>query len=133
MCRYAFKTYKSTFVCFKCQTGFKRRNISDIDANTTESKDAKCPTCGAEAFNVGRDIRLPKKENSVQWQCIKYLVDHKYNIYSCGCSGIGFVPHKMADAIALVKDAANKAIAYSYAQAKMEKKEALEEKRRSKG
>jgi predicted aminopeptidase len=69
-----------------------------------ETHDAKCPNCGGEMANLGRDLRLPAKTKNEQWQCIKYLIDNKYNIYSCGCQGIGFVPHKMADAIALVAE-----------------------------
>jgi hypothetical protein len=34
---------------------------------------------------------------------VKYLYGHKYNIYSCGCSGIGFIPHKVVDAVKLVE------------------------------
>ena len=130
MCRYAFGNYKSTYVCFKCQTGFKRRNLFDIDPNATQSNEAKCPSCGSKAFNIGRDLRLPKKEEDEQWCCIKYLVDNKYNIYSCGCQGIGFVPHKMEDAIELVKNDALKDKKYTYEQALVEKKEALAAKRK---
>ena len=130
MCRYAFYKYKSTYACFKCQVGFKRRNLYDIDPNAKEAKESKCPNCGNEMFNVGRDLRLPNKEADEQWRCIKYLVDSKYNIYSCGCQGIGFVPHKMQDAIELVKNDALKDKQYPYEQALAEKKENLTKKRK---
>ena len=130
MCRYAFYNYKSNYACFKCQVGFKRRNLSDIDPNTKEAKESKCPNCGGQAFNVGRDLRLPNKEADEQWRCIKYLVDNKYNIYSCGCQGIGFVPHKMKDAMELVKNDVLKDKQYSYEQVLTEKKEALSKKRK---
>jgi hypothetical protein len=107
MCRYAFYKYKNTYACFNCQIGFKRRNIFDVQPNLTSEdtvKDAKCPNCAGEMFNIGRDLRLPPKTKDEQWRCIKYLVDNKYNIYSCGCQGIGFVPHKMEDAITLVAE-----------------------------
>lgn len=130
MCRYAFYKYKSTYACFNCQVGFKRRNLFDINPDATEAKDSRCPNCRSEMYNLGRDLRLPKKDADEQWRCIKYLVDSKYNIYSCGCQGIGFVPHKMEDAIELVKNAAFKDKAYTYEQALAEKKEALEKKRK---
>lgn len=123
MCRYAFAKYKNTYACFHCQIGFKRRNHYDVQPELVDKvskeireakergeeyvykgNDAKCPNCGNEAFNIGRDLRVPNKTKDEQWRCIKYLVDKKYNIYSCGCQGIGFVPHKMADAIALVEE-----------------------------
>jgi hypothetical protein len=146
MCRYGFKSYKLTYACFKCQVGFKRPNLYDVQpelvnelskkaivekAAVPESiKDAKCPNCGNEMYNLGRDLRLPSKTKDEQWRCIKYLYDNKYNIYSCGCSGIGFVPHKMEDAIELVKEFKNQVPNY-YKQQKLDKrKEALEKKRK---
>ena len=123
MCRYAFYNYKDTYACFNCQIGFKRRNLSDVQPELSDKiskegraakekgleyssglKDPKCPNCGGEIFNIGRDLRVPSKTKDEQWRCIKYLVDKKYNIYSCGCQGIGFVPHKMSDAIELVAE-----------------------------
>jgi hypothetical protein len=122
MCRYAFYNYKNTYGCFNCQVGFKRRNLGDVQPELLakiskearaakeqrldyvyEGNEAKCPNCGGEMANLGRDLRLPAKTKNEQWACIKYLVDNKYNIYSCGCQGIGFVPHKMSDAIDLIE------------------------------
>lgn len=102
MCRYAQYNYKNTYGCFNCQIGFKRRNLYDIDSEAKTAKDFHCPNCRVIMTNLGRDLRLPKKEEDEQWQCIKYLIENNYNIYSCGCQGIGFVPHKMEDAIELV-------------------------------
>jgi hypothetical protein len=113
MCRYSFVNYKVTYGCFKCQVGFKRPLLQDVmgkklrleqvaKKNAFTSKDFRCPNCGGVMANLGRDLRLPSKTKTEQWRCIKYLYDNKYNIYSCGCQGIGFVPHKMEDAITLV-------------------------------
>jgi hypothetical protein len=126
MCRYAFYNYKTTYGCFRCQVGFKRPNLFDVDPNATEAKDFHCPNCGGEMANLGRDLRLPAKHKDEEWACIKYLVEHKYNIYSCGCQGIGFVPHKMQDAVDLVKSVEINRKKYSYEEALKEKKEALE-------
>jgi hypothetical protein len=146
MCRYGFKNYKLTYACFKCQVGFKRPNLYDVqpeladeliqkaiaDGNPipTNAKDAKCPNCAREMYNLGRDIRLPVKTKTEQWKCIKYLYDHNYNIYSCGCSGIGFVPHKMEDAIELVAEFRMKIPNFNKQQVLLEKKEALDKKRK---
>jgi hypothetical protein len=94
------------------------------------AKDAKCPNCGGIMANLGRDLRLPTKIKDEQWRCIKYLYDNKYNIYSCGCSGIGFVPHKMEDAITLVEEYKNQIPNYYKQQALKEKKETIEKKRK---
>jgi hypothetical protein len=125
MCRYAFFKYKTTYGCFKCQVGFKRPNLFDVNPNATEAKDFHCPNCGTEMANLGRDLCLPAKHKDEEWACIKYLVDNKYNIYSCGCQGIGFVPHKMEDAIDLVKSVAINLKKYTYEEAQKEKKAAL--------
>ncbi len=125
MCRYAFYKYKVTYGCFKCQVGFKRRNIFDVDPDATVAKDFHCPNCGGEMANLGRDLRLPVKTKDEQWRCIKYLFDNKYNIYSCGCQGIGFVPHKMSDAVELVKEYEGRFARYQKAE---ETKRKFEEK-----
>jgi hypothetical protein len=146
MCRYGFKSYKLTYACFKCQVGYKRPNLYDVQPELVDAlqkkarqegkqapanaKEAKCPNCGSEMFNLGRDLRLPTKTKDEQWRCIKYLYDNNYNIYSCGCSGIGFVPHKMEDAIELVKEFKNQVPKYYKQQELDERKEILEKKRK---
>jgi hypothetical protein len=146
MCRYGFKKYKLTYACFKCQVGFKRPNLFDVQPELadamqkkaklegkqmqTNAKDAKCPNCGSEMYNLGRDLRLPTKTKDEQWRCIKYLNDNNYNIYSCGCQGIGFVPHKMEDAIQLVDEYKNQLPKYYKQQSLQEKAEALNKKRK---
>jgi hypothetical protein len=134
MCRYAFYKYKVTYACFKCQIGFKRRNIFDVQpelTGTDSAKDAKCPNCTGEMFNIGRDLRLPPKTKNEQWACIKYLVDNNYNIYSCGCQGIGFVPHKMEDAITLVAEYNQRFVRYQKEQENLQKKEERAKKKRN--
>jgi Zn finger protein HypA/HybF involved in hydrogenase expression len=147
MCRYGFKSYKLTYACFKCQVGFKRPNLYDLQPELVDAlqkkarqegkqapsnaKDAKCPNCGSEMFNLGRDLRLPTKTKDEQWRCIKYLYDNQYNIYSCGCQGIRFVPHKMEDAIELVKEFKDQLPNYYKQQELAERKETLEKKRKN--
>ncbi len=41
MYRYAFYKYKDTYECFKCQGGFKRRNLFDVDPDVKLGKGAK--------------------------------------------------------------------------------------------
>lgn len=130
MCRYAFYKYKNTYACFKCQVGFKRRNLFDIDPDAKLGNEAKCPNCGGEMANLGRDLRLPAKTKDEEWRCIKYLVDNKYNIYSCGCQGIGFVPHKMEDAIELVAEYKKRDTIYQQKQELEAKRLAIEKQRK---
>jgi hypothetical protein len=146
MCRYGYKNYKLTYACFKCQVGFKRPNLYDVQPELADAltkiaiaektaipasfKDAKCPNCGNKMYNLGRDVRLPTKTKDEQWRCIKYLYDNQYNIYSCGCSGIGFVPHKMEDAIILVKEFKNQIPNFYKEQALQEKLTMLKKKRK---
>jgi hypothetical protein len=139
MCRYSFYNYKYTYGCFKCQVGFKRRNLNDVKpdalAAATErgediGKDFHCPNCGGEMVNLGRDLRLPTKTKDEQWRCIEYLISNNYNVYSCGCQGIGFVPHKMKEAVALVAEYKERQKMYAKEQLIREKsaKKAMERK-----
>jgi hypothetical protein len=139
MCRYGFYNYKNTYGCFKCQVGFKRPLLGDvlgeklrkeIADKTFVEKDFKCPNCGGEMANLGRDLRLPNKTKDEQWRAIKYLYDNKYNIYSCGCQGIGFVPHKLSEAIELVEETKRKRQQFLADEIRKEKQEALAKARK---
>jgi hypothetical protein len=130
MCRYAFFKYKNTYACFNCQIGFKRPNLFDVNPNATEAKDFHCPNCRTLMANLGRDLRLPTKTKDEQWKCIKYLYDNKYNIYSCGCQGIGFVPHKMEEAIELVANAELNRKKYLYNEEQQEKQLLIKQQRK---
>jgi hypothetical protein len=144
MCRYGFKNYKLTYACFKCKVGFKRPHLSDVqpqiadamqkiakqNGTAMQAKDAKCPNCGNQTANLGRDLRLPAKTKHEQWRCIQYLYEKQYNIYSCGCSGIGFIPHKIEDAIVLVKEYENRVALYAKQTTLHEKEIGLEKKRK---
>jgi hypothetical protein len=44
MCRYGFKNYKLTYACFKCQIGFKRPDLFDVQpelAGAMQKKQSK--------------------------------------------------------------------------------------------
>jgi hypothetical protein len=120
MCRYGFKNYKMTYACFKCQMGFKRRHLSDVQSEVfdrvnaeaqkenknafiNEAKDFFCPSCGGKTANLGRDIKLPTKTKNEQWEAIEYLYEHQFNFFTCGCNGIGIVPQTLMEAVGLVE------------------------------
>jgi hypothetical protein len=143
MCRYAFYNYKITYGCFNCQVGFKRPLLEDILKTSQKlqkersdqpenfgEKEFHCPNCRTVMINLGRDLRLPSKTKNEQWKAIKYLVDHKYNIYSCGCQGIGFVPQTIEQAIELVNGVAELRKKYNYDEDLKNKKIAVEKQRK---
>jgi predicted RNase H-like HicB family nuclease len=143
MCRYGFYNYKLTYGCFNCQVGFKRPLLGDVMKNSEKlqkelaenpetfgEKEFHCPNCRTVMSNLGRDLRLPSKTKNEEWKAIKYLVDHKYNIYSCGCQGIGFVPHTVEEAIDLVKESKELHKKYAYDQDQKNKKLATEKQRK---
>jgi hypothetical protein len=90
MCRYGFKNYKLTYGCFSCQIGFKRRHLSDVQPKLHEElsqkdrmvdgmiadKDFRCPNCGGEMANLGRDLKLPNKYKDEQWQASELPDSH---------------------------------------------------------
>jgi hypothetical protein len=134
MCRYGFHNYKITYGCFQCQVGFKRPLLSDVlgEKYTIDavSKDFKCPNCAGEMANLGRDLRLPPKSKNEQWKAIKYLYDHQYNIYSCGCNGIGFVPHTLKEAMQLIEESKLQNMQYLKENIQREKEEQLKKSRK---
>lgn len=129
MCRYGIQ-YKNTFACFKCRKGFKRRLDKDLLSQTEQrierlskaiksiKKDkseslltkpiVKCPDCGGETVNLGKDLRLPKKDKQEEWLAIEYLANNHFNFFTCGCNGIGFVPHSLQEAYELIERRRNK-------------------------
>lgn len=104
MCRYAFHTYKNTYVCFACRTGFKRVREEDLLPEYVHlDKQAKCPGCGLAAVNLGKDLKIPRKSQTEQWAAIEYLFNNCFNFFTCGCDGIGTVPQSLAEAYELVE------------------------------
>jgi hypothetical protein len=104
MCRYGYTEYKNTYACFGCRKGFKRRSEKDLlPQDVRADKAAICPDCGQQMANLGRDLRLPRKDKQEQWQAIAYLKNHKFNFFTCGCDGIGVVPQNLHQAYALME------------------------------
>lgn len=128
MCRYAYKTYKSHFACFKCHKTFKQATFTDIldrvgkldyseklrkkPANELSAKESailknldatykrlkvKCPQCGGYMADLGLDFKSPKKTALKEWKIIECLFRVGKCFYSCGCTGIGYIPQKRND------------------------------------
>lgn len=67
--------YSMAFVCFTCKTS----NMRHYDASPSSyPKFAKCPICGNDSINLGRNFKPPKKTDLDQWKKVKYLVDHGF-------------------------------------------------------
>jgi hypothetical protein len=94
MCRYAFRSYKSHFACFKCQKTFKRRHTYDITDNDKHVYvEAKCPQCTTLMADMGLDFEAPKKTETKKWEHIKLLYKFGITFHSCGCQGPGYIPN----------------------------------------
>lgn len=86
--------YKSHFACFACCKTFKRRLLGDIKKiRHSESKEAKCPECGALMANMGKDFEAPKKNDAKAWEHIRKLYSVGIAFHSCGCTGPGYIPN----------------------------------------
>jgi hypothetical protein len=48
MCRYGFKNYKLTYACFKCQVGFKRPNLFDVQPELADAMQKKAKLEGKQ-------------------------------------------------------------------------------------
>lgn len=89
MCRYAFKNYKSHYVCFECIKVMK----------LWDNESLRCPQCRESMVDMGRDFHAPRKNNNNQWKKLKLL--HQQGIHfgnTCGCDGPGPRPKTYADA-----------------------------------
>ncbi|MFC5539862.1 hypothetical protein ACFPQ1_36530 [Rhodocytophaga aerolata] len=128
MCRYGFIEYKNTYACFNCRKGFKRRLDRDLlsqkelrvekqkkfdkliykkevaDKKANDTLLIKCPDCGDQMVNLGKDLRLPKKDKQEQWMAIEYLANNNFNFFTCGCDGIGVVPQNLQEAYKLMEE-----------------------------
>ncbi len=94
MCRYAIKTYKAHYACFKCQKTFKRKILQDFEENATEKSifAAKCPQCTALMADMGLDFEAPMKTDIKAWKHLANLYEVDIAFHNCGCGGDGLVP-----------------------------------------
>jgi hypothetical protein len=79
---------------------YKKQPINQV----LKSKAAvKCPDCEGEMVNLGKDLRLPKKDKKEEWSAIEYLANNNFNFFTCGCYGIGVVPQNLHEAHNLIE------------------------------
>jgi DNA-directed RNA polymerase subunit RPC12/RpoP len=118
MCRYAGKTYKSHYACFKCRKSFKQTDSHDIYLrlkkemtgslkgddrklselyNEIENRLIKCPECGNVMADLGRELKAPKKTAVKEWKIIEGLYKIGKHFHTCGCDGIGYIPQNPKD------------------------------------
>ncbi|MEM7028809.1 MAG: hypothetical protein AAF629_04405 [Chloroflexota bacterium] len=57
----------------------------------------KCPQCGNVMADLGRDIKVPRKNNQKAWRILEGMYHLGHSFYTCGCDGIGFVPKNQTD------------------------------------
>lgn len=70
--------------------------LSDAEANFKREK-IRCPQCGTYMADLGLDFKAPKKNDIKEWKIIEGLLRVGKCFYSCGCSGIGYIPKKQKD------------------------------------
>lgn len=118
MCRYAGKTYKSHYVCFRCRKSFKQISSSDILGRINknklshkagfqfnkdtgklktliseiENRPIKCPECSQLMADLGLDFKAPKKTALKKWEIVEGIYTIGKVFHSCGCSGPGYIP-----------------------------------------
>lgn len=101
MCRYAFTSYKTHFVCLPCRRSFKHDYGSS----------PRCPSCTKPMIHMGRDFHPPRRADRRQWAKLALLLDAQPErrdvvgplpqaplFDSCGCTGPGTRPRTLADA-----------------------------------
>lgn len=112
MCRYAFKTYKSHYVCFACRKQFKQTPLQDLLAQRGQlaafkrlkpearvavhdkhrERPVTCPECGALMADLGLDFRPPRASATRAWKRLQALHTIGQAWQTCGCNGPGYIP-----------------------------------------
>lgn len=68
--------YKPKYICCNCRKVFKRRLPNDIDMKPEDYQvEAKCPSCGNSAINIGPKFRAPKIDNIKAWKSLEVLLE----------------------------------------------------------
>jgi hypothetical protein len=62
------------FACLSCCKSFKRK----VSFANEWPAELACPECGGPAHNFGRHFKPPKKDDTKQWQKVRYLFDHGF-------------------------------------------------------
>lgn len=62
-----------SYACFECRKSFKRKH--DVDGGV---RSLPCPQCAGPAFNLGRHFKPPKKDDTAQWEKVRFLFEHGF-------------------------------------------------------
>jgi hypothetical protein len=73
--KYVGPEYSMSFVCLDCKTS----NMRHFDCPPFDYPGkGECPVCKGVTFNLGRNFKPPKKNDSAQWNKIAYLIEHGF-------------------------------------------------------
>jgi hypothetical protein len=86
MCRYAEHHYRSHHVCVGCRVSFKHEGGAI----------SRCPRCTAVMVNAGRDLEVPRRNDTAGWRALAAVLDAGLDFHSCGCGGPGYRPRTPA-------------------------------------
>jgi hypothetical protein len=124
MCRYAFKNYKSHYVCFACRKQWKQAPFEDqlaqrgqleafrrlkreavLEArNEHRARSVSCPECRGLMADVGLDFRPPRSNATRAWTQLQATFTLGHAWHTCGCSGPGYVPTDQASYALYLRD-----------------------------
>lgn len=96
------------FVCFDCQTAFKRPGKFPGFIRV-------CPHCGHTAYQMGVKFHPPKKSNQALWDVVIYLAKHGFyyqeihNLHGCIWEKVKY-PNTLTEAQEFVKHFCDQAI-----------------------
>jgi len=88
VCRYAEHNYRTHYACLTCRhTAKYARGLAP-----------RCPACGVEMIDLGRDFAAPRQNAVRQWRKLEILVAAGWRFESCGCRGPGLRPQTLGQA-----------------------------------
>ena len=102
-CRKQSTFYKKHYLCLDCRVGWKSKydlvlrpsvDGAQLQDVWTEFRGGRCPRCGIDGDEVGRDFRVPKRTDKKAWKQLEqekakhpddfYLYMREKYTYNCG-------------------------------------------------
>jgi len=91
-----FRFLPAHYVCFSCRKGFKTRE--DASSEEARVKGKGCPQCSQLMVEMGRDFKIPAKQDDRQWRKVERLKDEiGFTFRSYPGEGPGFAPRLLTD------------------------------------
>ena len=86
-------------ICFKCRKSFSIGTDYSVEHSNV------CPNCGNAIILVDQKFKPPKKSDEIQWEVVRYLVEHGFKYQHVEMEGGQFIsyPDAIKEAVEFVR------------------------------